>query len=227
MSEVEWFRRSTWTEQDREEFNTRLNRSRRSSRAQYLRIQAGHLATAGIHEVAIQLLDHMLTEYPEEIGLSSAHLAKAESLSSLGKNGPAIEEYRNAILSERNFPNVHAYPWLSFGWFAVEKNLIDLYGEILELFEEFGNQLEGGFPSSLYRYWSVRSVIADSRRDRTNARDFAQRAIGAAAMTQSGLRYHPKVGLVECQPKWIVEKLTELAQGDSTSVHKHPRWRIW
>lgn len=227
MSKVEWFRRSTWTEQDQEEFKTRLHRSRKSSRSQYLRIQAVYLAAAGLHVAAIKLLDQMLTEYPDVIQLSPAHLAKAESLACLGIDGPAIAEYRCAIQSERNFPNVHAFPWLSFGWFTVERNLIDLYGEILALFEEFGNQLEGGLASSLYQYWAVKSIIADSQHDRTNACDYATRAIEVASITHSGLRYHPKLGLVKDQPKWIVAKLKELANRDGSNAPKHPWWRFW
>src|SRR5262245_61553605 len=135
MSKIEWFRRSTWTDQDREEFNARLARSRGSSnKSQYLRIQASHLADAGLHADAIELLDRLLTDYPEKIEIASAHLQKANSLRILGQTGLAIDEYRAALHAERGFPNVKTGTWLDFGWFVVENQRTDLYGEVLEIF---------------------------------------------------------------------------------------------
>ena len=48
MGSPDWFRRSTWTVTDQQEFRESLNRCRsESGRAQYLRIQAVHLETRG------------------------------------------------------------------------------------------------------------------------------------------------------------------------------------
>lgn len=43
MSPDDWFRRRTWTREDREDFRKRLSRARPHNRAQYARIQAGYL----------------------------------------------------------------------------------------------------------------------------------------------------------------------------------------
>ena len=40
---ADWFRRETWTQEDEAEFFKKLNRAKKSNRAQYLRIQANHL----------------------------------------------------------------------------------------------------------------------------------------------------------------------------------------
>ena len=143
MSKTEWFRRSTWTDADREEFNARLKRSRgASSKAQYLRIQALHLAEAGHHEGAIELLDRLLTQFPDSIEIAQAHAQKADSLAELGQTEAAIEEYRTALQRQRDFPNVRTNAWLVFEWFVVEKQLTRLYGEVARVLEEFRD--EGG-----------------------------------------------------------------------------------
>lgn len=93
MSITDWFRRSSWTARDREEFDARLQRSRGpANKAQYLRIQALHLAEAGLHTAAIDLLDKLLREFPCRTELASAHQQRAESLAKLRQPDAAFDE---------------------------------------------------------------------------------------------------------------------------------------
>ena len=67
MSKTDWFRRTAWSDADREDFNARLKRSRgEGNKAQYLRIQAVYLAEAGHHHNAIELLDRLFAEFPQK-----------------------------------------------------------------------------------------------------------------------------------------------------------------
>lgn len=212
MIRPEWFRRSTWTEQDRAEFNARLNRSRgASSKAQYLRIQAVHLAEAGHHLAAIELLDRLLAEFPEKLELASTHQQKGESLAHIGQIMPAICEYRAALQMEREYPNVRTGAWLAFGWLVVQHNLQDLYEEVSLVFQEFIDRSRLTFPMEAYRYYAVESIIADSRGNRTSAKAFATQALTEARRTNSGFRYHAKLGLVGSQPSWMEQKLRAIA----------------
>jgi tetratricopeptide (TPR) repeat protein len=211
MSKLDWFRRSTWTDQDREEFNARLKRSRATNKAQYLGIQATHLAEVGLHEVAIELLDRLLTEFPERIQLASAHLQKAECLARLGQIEPAISEFRAALQAQRDFPNVRTNAWLDFAWFVVEKQQTDLYGEVLEVFKEFRPESADPFPVIEYGYWAIKAIIAESSGEEANACEFAKRALAEASRQHSGLRYHAKLGLVGSQRPWVEGKLRWLA----------------
>ena len=109
MSKTEWYRRSTWTEQDREEFTARLNRSRGAFyKAQYLRIQAAHLAEAGLHAAAIELLDLLLLKFPEKNDLPFAHRQKAIALGRLRQTESAIEEFRAALAAQREYDEFRA-----------------------------------------------------------------------------------------------------------------------
>jgi tetratricopeptide (TPR) repeat protein len=208
MAKFEWFRRTTWTEDDRAEFNARLMRSRgASSKAQYLRIQASHLSDAGHHAAAIELLDRLLAEFPERGELAMAHSQRADSMAALGNRTIAIDEYRLAFDAERAFPNCRTNAYLSFGWLVVEFGLSGLYNEVLAIFSEFGGDLELPFPVMEYQRCAVLAVIAEAQGDSASARDFAVKAIAAASLQHSGFRYHANLGLVKSQPKWMQTKL--------------------
>lgn len=119
MGHHDWYRRTTWSQHDREEFQARLERSQgSSSKAQYLRIQAWHLAEAGHFNFAIELLDQMLTEYADPMQLAMAHLQKADCWVKLGQDEAVVVEYCAALQSERELPNVQTFAYLDFGCFS-------------------------------------------------------------------------------------------------------------
>src|SRR5262245_1457138 len=113
---TEWFRRSTWTRADQDDFNARLRRSRPHSRSQYLRIQAVHLAEAGRCTDALSLLETLIADYPDQLQLASAHRQRGECLMELGNANAALEAYQDAIRAQRAFPNVRTPAPLDFGF---------------------------------------------------------------------------------------------------------------
>jgi tetratricopeptide (TPR) repeat protein len=211
MSRQDWYRRSTWTDHDREEFNDRLRRSRRGNKAQYLRIQAGHLAEAGYPAEAIELLDRMFREFPDRIQLGVAHLQKAESLVSLGQIAAAIQEFRSALRAQRDIPNVQSTAWVIFPWFVVENQLTEFYDEALAVLEEFQEESWLSFPDIRYRYCVVHSLVAEANGDLPTAREYAIQALTEASKANSGLRYHPRIGLVGSIANRFEKKLRKLA----------------
>jgi tetratricopeptide (TPR) repeat protein len=212
MSKTEWFRRSTWSAADREDFNARLQRSRGAGyKAQYLRIQACHLAKAGHHADAIELLNRLFAEFPQRIELALAHAMKADSLATLGQIEGAIQEYRTALQAERDFPNVRTTAWLDFGCFVVEKQLTDYYEEVQQVLQEFREERGLKFPAIEYRYAAIQALLADARGENARAREFAKQALVEAAKDHSGLRYHPTVGLVGSERKIFENRLVTLA----------------
>src|ERR1700722_5779262 len=60
----DWYRRTTWSNDDREQFFARLERSREAfHKSQYLRIQAYCLQLAGLYEDALQLLNLLVERF--------------------------------------------------------------------------------------------------------------------------------------------------------------------
>lgn len=212
MSIPEWFRRVTWTDADRQDFNARLKRSRGSgNKAQYLRIQAYHLAQVGHHEGAIELLDRLLAEFPERMQIAMAHAQKADSLAKLGYTEAAIREYREALQAERDFPKVRTHAWLEFGSLVVEQRLTHLYDEVSQVLREFEKTGSLGFPALEFRYCAIQSLLAEARGDTAKACRFAQAALAEAAKEHSGFRYHPTVGLVGSERDRFESRLRALA----------------
>lgn len=181
------------------------------NKAQYLRIQAGHLADAGNHAAAIELLDRLFAEFPERIELAQAHAQRAESLAILGQIQAVIEEYRAALQTERDVPNVRTNAWLEFGWFVVERQLTDYYGEVSQVLQEFYEEGSLKFPAIEFRYTAIQALLADHRGDKVRARYFAQKALAEAAKGHSGVLYHPAVGLVGSELNAFAIRLRTLA----------------
>ncbi len=65
---TEWYRRTTWTEIDEEEFFSKLKRARQSSRPQYLSAQASALTGTNDPaslDAAESLILKLMTDYPD------------------------------------------------------------------------------------------------------------------------------------------------------------------
>ena len=100
----------------------------------------------------------------------------------------------------------------NFAWFVVSKQLTDLFDEALAILEEFRDESGLTFPVIEYQYYAARSIIADDRGDKRNAREFARNALKEASKEHSGLRYHSMLGLVGSQSKEMEKKLRALAR---------------
>ena len=85
MAQQDWFRNETWSEADRASFYARLKRSRTAgNKAQYLRIQATHLAGAGNDQAALGLLAEMRRDYPDPLQVVLSRNQMGRSLWAIG-----------------------------------------------------------------------------------------------------------------------------------------------
>lgn len=212
----EWFRHSTWSDADRAEFEMRLARARASSRAQYLRIQALHLAEAGDPElvgVALQLLDRLLRDYPDTLQLASAHEQRAECLARRGDVGGAVQAYRSALQAERDHRGLRTNAWLNFGWLVVRHQLAGLYAEVANVLDErISEPMALAFPINKYKYHAVRALLAAYGGRQGEACEHARAALEAQKLEHSGFRYHPRLGLVRDVDPEIHRQVVRLAK---------------
>jgi tetratricopeptide (TPR) repeat protein len=216
MPKDDWFRHTTWSAADRQSFFARLKRSRSSrNKAQYLRIQAAHLAEAGYITAAIELLDQILLDHPEGSELAQTHLQKAECLVELNNLEEALNEFRSSLRAERSLANVRTSCWIEFPWFIVRQEQKALFDEALAILREFGNEESLVFPVTRYRYSAAQALIAEARGDKDNAREFARAALEYEKVGFSGFKYHPTLGLVEDVDPRIHSRLLALALDDT------------
>jgi hypothetical protein len=213
----EWFRKQTWSEADRADFEKRLARARPRKRAQYIRIQALHLAgtgDAGVLRAALGLLERVTTDYADDkVQFAQAHAQKADCHWRLGEFELAVKAYRDTFAAERAFPNALTNAWLEFGWRVVRSDRRDLFAEVDALFEERSRDDRWSIPFPVQKYWfhAVRALLADVRGQRPEAAAHARAALDAARMTEAPFRYHREVGLVRVVDADLVRKLSGLA----------------
>jgi len=129
MAKQEWFRKVSWSPEDEADFLAHLQRARPTSRSQYLRIQAGHLAASAspaLLAVALALLDRFMHSYPDDTFIAMAHDQRARCLSQLQRPEEAVAAFRAALGAIRHRPNVRPNTPTNFGLFVVERHLAPL-----------------------------------------------------------------------------------------------------
>lgn len=214
MARDDWFRRTTWSPEDERAFHERLRRSRTAfHKAQYARIQALHLAEAGLYEPAIGLLRLVLTEYPERTQLASTHLQVAGCRLARKEVDAALDAYRASLRAERAVPGFRTEVWIEFPWLVATRGMTHLYDEARE-FLAWGRPDPGSceLPVHRYRRCAVEAFMAEDEGDREAARVAARAALEASRVEHSGMRYHPTVGLVGKQERKIRRRLARLAR---------------
>jgi len=202
MGKEDWYRSQTWSEENRVAFYARLKRSRGNfHKAQYLRIQALYLAQAGNHAAALDLLTELFRDYPDPSQLAEASLQRAGSLLAIGNENEAIDEYRRSIERERANPRYKTTCRLDFAWLIAVRGMSHLYDEAIAVLGELSKPVDLLFPQQRYQYATIHALIAGARGERKAARDFASKALEAAAAQHSGFQYHSQLGLVNADPE--------------------------
>jgi len=191
----------------------RLTRSRTSfHKAQYLRIQALHLAQDAnppLHTQAIELLDLLLREYPDSSQLAAAHQQRAQCLAALGRGSDALDEFRRALEAERAHPGIRGYAYLEFAELVLALGRKDLFREALSVVTE--RESIEPFPIAQYRKAAAAAFLCEELVLNSEARAHALDALAAAAKTESPFRYHRRLGVVTVTDSEVQARLWRLA----------------
>jgi tetratricopeptide (TPR) repeat protein len=192
MANNDWFRNTSWDGAIEAAFFKKLARAR--DKQQYLKIQAGHLASSH-PAVALRLLEQYFS-MGDNLFFADAWRTKAEVHIALGEVENAIAAFEAALAREASFGKVFTNAWLDYASFIAAKGLGGLYDRALELVD---GTPRGGlvFPAEAYRRNAVRAVILAERGSLEKAREAALLALTAASQTHSGITHHPTVGLVD------------------------------
>lgn len=212
MSDHDWFRRSTRTARDREEFDPRLARSRGQSReAQYLRLQAHRLHSTGEPRQlapALALLDRLINDFPEHFVLGLAYSLRAEVLIDLGQPDAALTSYEQAVVARRSFPQVSDDAHVGYVELILALKRIVLYEVAQQVLDEFP---VGPLPIQVFRDAAARALLADVRGDASAAQVWARAALNAADRSESPFRYHRRLGLVRDADPLTLQRLRAFA----------------
>jgi len=201
MARDDWFRRTTWTELDADEFFARNRRSRSAfKKAQYMRIQAETLLDTGnrnLATAALELLKQSFREFPDTTDCALAYDAAGRCCQALGRCEEALNYYRRAMEREREFPGIGSLACFHFAILVAEQGRQELFDEALLALDSFGPAV---FPWHAYVDNGARAIIASQRGQAELARACARRALDAASIRDSGLGWgRASVGLVKEQ----------------------------
>jgi tetratricopeptide (TPR) repeat protein len=202
---ADWFRRKSWTQTDEEEFFTKLNRARKDGRAQYLKIQAIELVQtedSALLNVAEDLLNKMLTEYPNDSFNKSSALHTLGDIYKLRENyQKAKEYYKQALDFEKVYPNVITQAYLDYSELVVKTGDRTSFDEVEQILLERQPRLM--FPIEKYKVNSLLSIISKHKNRHDEAKRFAELAEQSANGETSGLRYHKYLGVVKDRDAWL------------------------
>ncbi len=214
MSTKDWFRHTSWTAAEQQDFFARLARARKHKKPQYLYIQAACLL--GTHQrrnvqAALDLLDLCLAEYaPDATELEELHHTRGGCFEQLGQTDAAIDAYRLALQARQQDPQGHSLAPLDFAYLIVRAQRTGLYAEAMGALTQYVDEVILLFPDTQYRYCAACAIIAQETGETERAREFAAKALEAASKTNSGLIYHPDVGVVKHIDKRIESRLRKI-----------------
>jgi tetratricopeptide (TPR) repeat protein len=193
MGPEDWYRNRDWSADTEAAFRAKLSRSR-TSRPQYLRIQASYLAGA-CPMAALALIDEYF-ETGDKFDVPNAFCVRAEAYRALGRTGEAIAAYKRALSWEETHPGHISVARTDLPKLVAEARLSSEYGYALEILASRFDGPDHLFPSARYVWNGTCALITHDLGRVVEAREFAERALRAARETQSPFRYHRGIGVV-------------------------------
>lgn len=202
---MDWYRKKTWTNEDEEHFFAKLTRALKTSRAQYLKIQAIELIetkNTNNLDVAETLLNQMLSEYPEDkFNRSSALNSLGEIYELRNDLETALSYYKKSIEFEKEYPNVQTQSYLSYSELNIKLKNTDEFEEIQRILKP--KLEESIFPIQKYKISSILSIIHKHKGEMETAKKYKAMADENANAETSGLRYHKYLGIVKERIGWL------------------------
>jgi hypothetical protein len=212
----DWYRRTTWTEDDQRAFFTRLVASGSTfHKAQYTRLQAVTLLETGDpmwREAARALFEFVIREYPhEESQLLLAHVGRAECLTDAGDRPATAEALVGALAAYAKSPGWYATALLTAGRIAVRDRLESVYPELDTVLSALLGGLAFQLPADRYVAAYVLAFIAEHDGDADRARAYAKMALRYAAQRTPMVPRFPGLGTVRQASPVVHERLLRLA----------------
>ena len=220
VSSDEWYRSTSWSEDDRNVFEQKLAKARPASRPQYIRLKALALletSDAGRRRGGVSLLERVLSEYPEDrVEVAGSHRALARYYEERGNAERAAGHYRETLRAQEG-TNVFHGAELLLAELIVREELSDAYPEADQLLDRV---LESGpiFTSEQFRYAAARARLASRRGDDDEAAAFALGALDLFEHNEPVSSYHPGIGLIRGDDATLAELEALARHGNAEAV---------
>lgn len=214
MAQYDWWQNSSWDEDTEATFFTKLARAR--NKLFYLREQGKTLASSR-PDVALRLLDQYFA-LGADSSQAEAHFSRARAHVALRNVDAAILSFEAALAQEDAVPNFRTWVYLELPVLIATEQRRALYDRAIQLLTKHEDRPH--FPAELYKWHGSWALILQERGQTLEARNAAKQALEAAAMTHSGYRYHPNVGLVSDTSDEFGSRLRKIAG----ELRAGPKW---
>ena len=205
---TDWFRKTTWTKDDENEFFIKWKKAHKHNKTQCLRIQANYLYETNnkkLLSVALTLLQKYFDEFPDDKSdKSSSFVLLGNIYKKMGKQEIALENYKNAIDFEDIYPNVQTDAYLKYSELAIQLNKTELYESIEKLVLSRDRDLD--FPINKYIKNAILAIVYKHKNNLEKANYYKNLAEEAANAEKSDFSGHKKLGLVSNRNK-LLDKL--------------------
>jgi tetratricopeptide (TPR) repeat protein len=217
----DWCNKKTWNEADKADFFSRL--SRRGDKVKYLSLQASGLEEVGSPELlaaAITLWDQLIVELTNDTTfthhkqLAAAYNRKAACYLKLGDVDNSITAYRRVFAIERESGSPATLAFFDFGRLVAEKNLRHHFDEALSALDAGAKYIGKHLPADTFNFYGIRALIAARKGETEKAKDFARLALEAARKDNSGIRNHPKFGLVDNRESKFLQSIEAIVTAE-------------
>jgi hypothetical protein len=150
--------------------------------------------------------------WPDEAN-ASVHQQRAECLRDLGRDDEAMASYRATFAEQRRRPGYLTNAHFDFAWWIATSGRRELFDDALAVLDEFSRPGAIAFAATIYLAEGARAIIEHTRGNRARASMHARVALEAAVARDSGLRYHPHVGLVKIRDEETHARLVAISAG--------------
>jgi tetratricopeptide (TPR) repeat protein len=209
MARTDWYRNAIWNADIEKTYREKLSRSR-SSRPQYLTIQAGYL-TKKYPNVALSLIDEYF-DTGDDFHVPSALCIRADCYISLDRISDAVSTYKQALDWELSYPGLTTTAGIDLAKLVANQRLSNEYDYVLEILTTRFKPSDLQFPNLRYRWNGCNALIANDLGHTAEAQEFAERALQAAAQTESPFRYHRDVSVVRSASDDFARRLKRIAR---------------
>jgi len=209
MGRDDWYRNTNWDSGTEAAFRAKLARAR-TSRPQYLRIQASYL-TEAFPETALQLIEEYF-DTGDEFDVPNALCARAEAYLTLGRKAETIAAYKQALQWEETHPRHISTARIDLPKLVAADRLSNEYDYALDILATRFSPMDHQFPSTRYFWNGSYALIAYEQGQYIEAKEFAERAVRAAMETESPFRYHRTVGVVRDTSDDFGRRIKRIAQ---------------
>jgi len=209
MGRDDWYRNKDWSAATEAPFRAKLSRSR-SSRAQYLRIQASYL-TDDHPQAALALIEEYF-ETGDEFDVPMAFCTQAEAYCGLGQIDEAVAAYKRALNWEETHPRHISPARTYYPKLVAENRLSSEYDYAVDILANRFQPMDLQFPLERYHWNGSNALIASELGHLAEAREFAERALQAAAQAESPFRFHRNVGIVRNSSDDFGRRIKRLAR---------------